>query len=297
MIVLSGRDDVSSTFAESLAKELNSSHLQIQEKVFPDGEIYVRLPSEVLQDKVVVFVQSFIPPQDTSIFKTLLVIDILKEKGIKEVLLVIPYLAYSRQDREFLPNEAVSIRTLLKTLKLLGASKLFTVEIHKKDSLKFFGDGAYSISPFKYIAKKIGFSSDVLVLAPDLGALERAREFADAIGAKYDYLIKERDRITGEITIKPKSLDVKGREVIIVDDIISTGGTVAKASRLLYDQGATSVTVIVAHALMVGNALERLREAGVKKVIACNTLPKKNDPLIEYIDVSPLVAEKIKETL
>ncbi len=297
MLVLSGSDEASYEFAKSLASSLDVSHVKITEKVFPDGETYIRIPEEALKSNDVIFVQTFAPPQDTAIIKTLLVVDTLRDKGISRIRLIVPYLAYARQDKEFLPNEAISIRTILKALRYMGVSELYTIEVHKEESLKFFEGNAYNISPYYYMAKKISVPENTVVLAPDVGALKRAKIFAEVLKTDYDYLIKERDRVTGEIRHKPKSLNVKGSNVIIVDDVISTGGTVAKAAQFLRSQGAKEVYVIVAHALMVNGALDKLKKAGIRKVYACNTLPKINDPIVEYIDVGPYVAEEIKKWL
>jgi len=296
VFVLSGADEASKEFAESFAESLGEEVNILIEKRFPDGEQYVRLPKDLDPHEPIVLVQTFAPPQDSAIIKTTFVIDALKEKGVKDINLIAPYIAYSRQDKEFLPNEAVSIRALLRVLKNIGLTRLFTIEIHKKDSLKYFGENAYNISPYEYMVKKIkvNANNDIVILAPDLGALDRAKRLASAIGANFDYLVKKRDRITGEIAIEPKNINVKDKDVIIVDDIISTGGTVAEASKLLLSQGASSIRVVVAHALMVGNALEKLKKVHITKVYACNTLPKIDDPLVEYIDVAPLVAEEIR---
>ncbi|MCE4621655.1 MAG: ribose-phosphate diphosphokinase [Desulfurococcales archaeon] len=295
--LLTVEEPASLEFAESLATELDVNLYVLTRKIFPDGESYIRLPSEVLDENVVVLVYSMVPPQDKSIFEILLSVDALKSKSIDKVVLVAPYMAYSRQDREFLENEGVSIRTLLRTLRLIGVDSLYTIEIHKRESLRYFGEKAYSISPYRFMAKRLRLPNEILVLAPDLGAVERAKEFAQAINASYDYLVKKRDPITGDITLEPKRVSVEGEEVVIVDDIISTGGTIAKAARMLLDQGAKSIRVVAAHALMVGNALEKIENAGVSRVYAANTLPKIESGLIEYIDVAPIVANALRSTL
>lgn len=295
--LLTVEEPASLEFAESLATELDVNLYVLTRKIFPDGESYIRLPGEVLGKDVVVLVYSMVPPQDKSIFEILLSVDALKSKSIDKVVLVAPYIAYSRQDREFLENEGVSIRTLLRTLRLIGVDSLYTIEIHKRESLRYFGEEAYSLSPYRFMAERLKLPNETLVLAPDLGAVERAKEFAQAINASYDYLVKKRDPITGDITLEPKRVSVEGREVVIVDDIISTGGTIAKAAQMLLDQGAKSIRVVAAHALMVGNALEKIKNAGVSRVYAANTLPKIESGLIEYIDVAPIVADALRNTL
>ncbi len=296
-IVLGGGDDVSNAFAKKLALHLGLDYVEAKRKIFPDGESYLRIEEASIDLGRVVLVKSMTPPQDKSIVETLLLLDLLREKGAKEIILVAPYLAYARQDREFLTGEVVSIRSILRFLKSAGADTLVTVEIHKEESLKFFNGRAINVSPFSYMASKVAIEGSLVVLAPDLGALRRAREFAEAVGAEFDYLVKRRDRITGDITLEPKNVKVKGRNVVIVDDIISTGGTVAKAAELLLGQGAESITVVVAHALMAGDAASKLKKAGVSAVYAANTLPLREPGLVQHIDITPLVADRLSEVL
>ncbi|MGC9210173.1 MAG: ribose-phosphate diphosphokinase [Acidilobus sp.] len=293
MIVLPGQDEVSRSFASSLASSLGARTCEPAFKTFPDGESYVRIPCEVKGESVVV-VKTMYPDQDRSFVTSILLADAAREAGAERVTLVAPYMAYARQDRAFLAGEAVSIRALMKALWSAGYSSLVTVEIHKDESLKFFPGQAVSVRPFGYMAKAIGISGDYVVLSPDLGALPRAKELAAQLRTEYDYIEKQRDRYTGEVTMKPKEINVAGRRVIIVDDIISTGTTVAKAAQMLRSLGALSVDVIVAHALLAPGAEERLREAGIQRVYAANTAPV-SSPLVVQVDVAPLVAARLKE--
>jgi len=295
-LVLSGGDPVSEEFSASLAQALRAPKASVHRKVFPDGESYVRLPEDATGSSRVCVVKSLAPPQDKSLVELLLILDALKEKGVSRVEAIVPYLAYSRQDREFLANEAVSVRAVLRAIRHAGAESLYTVEIHKEESLSFFEGRAVSVSPYEAMAEAIEVpDGDTVVIAPDRGALGRAVRLARALGLPYDYLVKHRDRVTGEVFFEPKSLNVRGYNVIIVDDIISTGGTVAKASSILLSQGARSVTVVVAHALLVGDAWRKLVSAGVRRVYAANTVaPASGNPKI--IDVAPAVASALGAT-
>ena len=297
-VVIGGGDDVSNRFARGIADGLGVEYLEVQRKIFPDGESYIRLPEANYEGARVVLVKTMAPPQDKAFFEILAAADALSERGVDRLVLVAPYTAYARQDREFLPYEAVSIRALLRALARAGVTHYYTVEIHKEESLSHFEGGrAYSVSPYAFMASKIPLERPLVVLAPDLGAVRRAREFAAAAGAEFDYLVKRRDRVTGDVTIEPKELDVRGKHVVIVDDIISTGGTVARAASMLLKQGATAITVVVAHALLVEGASRKLKDAGVSRVYAANTLPNRDPSLVETIDVSPLVAGRVREAL
>lgn len=290
VVVIAGPSPGSGEIAGSIARGLGADLIIADSKTFPDGESYVRVPQSLEGEEAVV-VQTLSPPQDTSIIQAMLLADAALGAGARKAVLVAPYLAYSRQDRRFLDGEPVSVAVVLRALHSAGYSALYTVEVHKEASLAHFPGQARSISPYEYMARKVKVEGDILVLAPDLGAVRRAERLAKALGASYDYLVKHRDRITGEIVIEPKTIPAEGKTVILVDDIISTGGTLAKATKLLYQQGAREVYALVAHALLAGNALERLEEAGLRRLYAGNTLPRREHPLVEYIDLGPLIAE------
>ncbi len=287
-VIVAGLSPGSREFAESLASASGADLIYAEGKVFPDGEVYVRVGGDV--EHTVIVVQTMSRPQDTSIIQAMLLADALRGLGARRIILVSPYTAYARQDKRFLPGEPVSIAVVLRSLYTAGYNEYYTIEIHKEEALSAFPGSAVSLYPYYYMASKTGIGGDYLILAPDIGALRRVERLARSLGAQYDYLVKRRDRVTGEITIEPKHLDVKGRRVVIVDDIISTGGTVSKAARLLLEQGAESVEVLVAHAVLAGDALEKLRDSGVRRVVAGNTLPRVDDPLVEYVDLAPLVA-------
>ncbi len=281
---------------EKLAEITRYRLVKIVHKVFPDGESYVRYPVPVEGEDVVI-VQSLYAPQDKHFLELLLMIDAALDLGAERVIAVVPYLAYSRQDRMFLEGEAVSVRTILKTLRNLGTYAFITVDIHKEYSLKHFGERAYNVTAMEEIAKHIKKQfpdlENPLVLSPDKGAIIHASRVAKVLNSEYDYLEKERDRVTGEIRVKPKELSVNGRDVIIVDDIISTGGTIALAATSVLKQGARRVIVGCTHPLLIGNAREKLRKAGVNYLVATDTIPS------EYskVTVAPVIAKLLKKIL
>ncbi len=294
LVVIAGSVPGGAGFLESFLRVLTSaSMVKPLYKRFPDGETYVRIP--VKGPGRAVIVQSIAPPQDSSLLTAMLLADAAKRAGFERVALAAPYMAYSRQDKVFLEGEPLSLDVVLRALYYSGVDEFYTLEIHRRGSEKMFPGKSYNITPFKDLAPLVKTRESTVVIAPDRGALERARELAEAVGLEYDYLEKQRDRVTGEILLEPKRLDVEGRHVILVDDIISTGGTIAKAAKMLRGQGARSVEVMVIHALMVGDALARLKESGVSRVYACNTLPPIKDEIMEYVDVGGLLAKAFKD--
>ncbi len=276
-----------------LAELLKAKHIVVEHKIFPDGESYIRIP-EGIEHEHVVIVQSTYKPQDKHLIELLLTIEAAKDLGAQAITVIVPYLAYARQDKRFRTGEAISIKTVLRSIRCAGADVLLTVEIHKEHVLTYFTGTAINVSAMDALAEYFKDKVDnPLILAPDIGALPRAKRFAKIIGGDYDYLEKTRDRITGEVKVKPKNISVKGRIVIIVDDIISTGKTMALAAKQALEHGAKEVYAACAHALFVDNAFERLMSAGIKEVIATNTVPVPDG--VVSVSIAPYIAKTISE--
>ncbi|MFB5621623.1 MAG: ribose-phosphate diphosphokinase, partial [Candidatus Nitrosomaritimum yanchengensis] len=232
------------------------------------------------------------PPVDSNLFQALSIISKAKEYS-SEVVIVIPYLGYARQDREFLPGEIVSMKVLGQLFKGVGASKIIVVDIHSKIGLKLFrikSENVTAIPDLVGYFKKLDLKNP-LVISPDQGGKQRAKEFADEYKSEFLALKKQRDRKTGKVQIKTENLDeVQGRDLVIVDDMISTGGSIIKATEFLKKQKCKRVFVACTHALLIDNAEKKIRKAGVAKIISTNTIPGKTS----IVDVSNTIAKAIK---
>jgi len=276
---------------ESVLESLKSKGFNIVapvSKVFPDGEQYLRFESDV--DECVV-IQSMYPEQDRRFVELYLALEALQGLNAKCCGVIVLYLAYARQDKRFLKGEPISIRALLEPLKVLGIQRLGVIDVHSEESLRTLGIEIVNVLPHKYMIKRAGILVD-FVLAPDKGAINRAKIVAEALSVPYDNLDKYRDRMTGEITMKSKELDVAGKRVAIVDDIVSTGGTLAKAIENLYRLGASKVYAVVSHALLVGNAAEKLERAGIEQLITLNTVKHVVIPKwMKVVDCTDLVVD------
>ncbi len=221
---------------------------------FPDGERYVRLLEPVAGDHVVL-VQTTHP--DPMIVEYFLLADAIRDAGASRLTAVIPYFGYGRQDKRFLDGEAVSAKTLAKHIAL-DADDLLTMAIHNPDILAMFPIRAREISGIPALGRYLKAANVDLLLAPDDGAVRHVKEAAAIAGKPFDYLDKERlDSYTVRVT--PKELKVKGRSVAIVDDVISTGSTIATAAQELKAQGASRVLATCVHGLFVGQAEEKLK--------------------------------------
>ena len=280
----------SEELAKKISKKLKAKFVKSEVKVFPDGERKITLKGKLSKGKTIV-VQSIYPPVDSNLIQALSLISKAKDHST-EVLVVVPYLGYARQDREFLPGEIVTMKILGQLFKGVGASKIIIVDIHSKIGLKHFKiktENISGISDLVQYFKKVNLK-DPLVVSPDQGGKERAKEFAKELGSEYIALEKKRDRKTGKVQIKTKNLDeVVNRDLILVDDMISTGGSIVKATQFLKKQKCKKVYVACTHALLMNDAEKRIRKAGVTKIISANTIPGKTS----IVDISNTIAKAI----
>lgn len=282
MFILGGTS--AKNVATNLASRLHQPLMHTTYKRFPDDEFYVRLHDNIAGQDVLI-VQTAYP--DPKIIELFLLQDAVHDAGAKTITVILPYFGYSRQDKKFENGEAISARAIAQHISL-HADCVVTVDPHKDHILKFFTVPAYSCTAVSTIAHYLKEKNIDFILAPDKGAKERAREAAAFINCEYDYL--EKTRIDGStVKITPKKLDARGRHVAIIDDIISTGSTMAHSIKELKKQGAASVSVACTHGLFVGGAKEKLLDADCDEIISTDTIET------EYSKVS--AAECIAETL
>ncbi len=245
-----------------------------------------------LHGKSVIVVQSTYPPVDKHLMQLLLMAHKMSEEGA-EVNAVIPYLCYARQDKEFLPGEVISLGVVSHLLRSVGVRRVVTVDIHNVRGIGFFSFPIYSVSAIpplaEYVANNYSLSNPIAV-SPDLGSSARVEAFAAVLKSEYVSLKKTRDRVTGEVATEDKALNLNGRDAVIVDDVISTGASVAKAAQLLKKDGAGKVMVACTHALLLGGAVEKMKAAGVDEIIATNTIPSKYGK----VDVTALIGSYFK---
>jgi len=281
----------SNDLARKISKKLKANLVKSEVKIFPDGESKITLKGKLSKSKTIV-VQSIYPPVDSNLIQALSLISKAKEYST-EVIVVVPYLGYARQDREFLPGEIATMKVLGQLFKGAGASKIIVVDIHSKIGLKHFKIKSENLSAIPDLARyfqKINLKNP-LVVSPDQGGKERAKEFADKFGSDFIALKKQRDRKTGKVQIKTGGLDeVIGRDLILVDDMISTGGSIIKATEFLKKQKCNRVFVTCTHALLMNDAEKKIRKAGVTRIISANTIPGNSS----IVDVSSTIAKAIK---
>jgi ribose-phosphate pyrophosphokinase len=293
MIIIGGSS--SQALAAKVANELGVNAGGLEVRRFPDGEKYVRVLSEV-KDCSVAVIQSIHHTPDELLFEYLLLTDALKDLGAKRVVGFIPYFAYARQDERFKPGEALSFKTVTKLIECVGTDEIFTIDVHQHRVLKsseIFRIPSHNLSAMGLLAdyvQKHGRLEHPLVIGPDAEAEQWARIAAERLHTDYDVFLKKRLG-DAHVEVRPRQSNASGRDALIVDDIISTGGTIVEAVKILQSQGARRIMVACTHAILAPGALEKIKEAGVEDVVGTDTVPGP----ISQVSVAPLIAEHVKK--
>jgi ribose-phosphate pyrophosphokinase len=279
--------------ATVIAKHLDAELVPVDLRIFPDGESKIKM-RRVDKDYCIV-VQSTYPPTDRHLLQALMMIKRCSEDGAANVCAVMPYMAYSRQDRAFLDGEVVSMALVAKLIETVGTKRLITVDIHSPASLSYFTIDTQNISAVgllaDYAAVKIKPNAPIVV-SPDMGGAKRAVKFARMLGTDMVALKKSRDKDTAEVIIEEKELNssVLGRDLILLDDMISTGESIVEACRFLRRYKPNKIYAICTHALLIGDATTRIKAAGVEEIISTNSVPGIN----AKVDLAPLITTKLK---
>jgi ribose-phosphate pyrophosphokinase len=201
-------------------------------------------------------------------------------------------MGYARQDRQFLSGEIVTMSMVAKMIQTAGAKKIIVVDIHSKIALNHFKIPKENVSAIPELAKyfKKMKLKNVLVVSPDMGGSLRAKKFASLLNTDFVTLKKSRNRKTGKVRVKSSNVDVYGKDLIIVDDIISTGGSIIKATQFLKRQKCKRVFVACTHGLFVEDAEKKIKKSGVSRIISTNTIPRNTSK----VDVSGVITESIR---
>jgi len=290
LIVIPG--PASTDLGQKIAELLKSKVVAVEFKRFPDGESYIRLASSVKNEDVVI-VQTTSPPQNENLVQLLLMADNARDSGAKSITAVIPYFAYARQDRRFRPGEALSVKTVVTMLETCGVSGIITVNSHNPIVLNALKMPIQDLSAITLLAghfKKKGFKSAFSVSLGKKG-MKIAKEADNVLKGGCGYIPTERDRITGNVTLEKRPLPVRGRDVIIFDDIISSGGTMIKAIRWVKEQGAKSVYAACVHSLLIGDAKDKILESGANGIVGTDCVPSH----FSVVSVAPLIAEALRK--
>ena len=286
----------------SLANSLNCEVGKIYKRKFADGEVMVKSASDV-KGKDAVVIQSTSKNAPSEIFELLLLLDSLKRSGATSVKLVMPYFAYSRQERVSWINEPISCQVVANMIDTADFEELFTFDLHHPIIESFFKHPLYELHTttlfaeyYKhYFAKNNISLNDVVVVSPDHGSNNRASNLAEALGG-LDIVILDKVRPTPNSAehLEIDGSKVKNKICLIIDDILDTGGTIASASKLLYSHKAKSVIVGASHPILSGNCVEKLEKCGVKDIVVTNTIEKRIKKTVNVLDIKELLLDILR---
>ena len=280
-------DNRNSHIAKKISLDLDAEYKNVELRIFADGESKIRLDN--VSKKNCIIIHSTYPPTDRHLMQLFMIIYKCKEDGARDICVVSPYLAYTRQDRVFVSGEIITINLVGKILASLGITKLVTIDSHSPDKLDYsFATIDLTAIPSlsTYVKRNITINNPIVV-SPDEGGIERAKKFAGLINANMLSLVKIRDRLTGEVSVSLSDQEIlKKRDALIVDDMISTGTSIIKAIELLKKNNIEDVYVVCTHALLLDDAKEKLLKAGIKEVISTNSIPNE----FAKVDLSKVIS-------
>ena len=283
-----------------IAQELGIEAINTETRSFPDGENYLRINIEnetLITGKEVIIVQSTGPSssrtQNASLMELFMIIDSVKRMGAIKIIAVVPYLAYARQDKVFRPGETLFANVVIRFINSLGIDELYTVDVHAPIVLNECSCKTINIDSMKLLADYIKSKDvqDIIVVSPDKGAMERSRAFAAHFGddVPVEVFEKERDVKTGEIKMSG-ILNLIDKDVVIADDIIATGGTMASAIKIAKDYGARKVFAVATHALLLQQAKYRILKAGADEIIGTDSI----DNEASKVSLAKIISDYLK---
>ncbi len=281
--------------SEKIAHAYGEALGEVVYQQFSDGELSPYFGESVRGNDVFI-IQSTFPPAD-NFMELLLLMDGARRASADHVTVVIPYFGYARQDRKDKPRVAIAAKMIANILSAAGADRIMTMDLHADQIQGFFDipvdhlDGSYIFVPY---LKSLGLK-DIMFASPDVGGIKRARSFAKFFDADLAVTDKYRKR-ANEIAAMRLIGDVEGKDVVLVDDLVDTGGTMCKAAALLKEKGAKSVRAVVTHPVLSGNAYENIENSVLEELVVTDTIPLKQAcSKIKVLSVSDLFAKAIRK--
>lgn len=287
------------SLSEKIAKELNQKLSELDIFIFPDDERRVRVTESVL-DKDTVVIQSTNKPAEKNYMELFFIVDALKRSGAKKVAAVIPYLGYQRQDHVFRDGEAVSLEVIVRTLEAVGVDKMISFDMHTPRIPDLFRIPVIHLSALPLFAEKIKKidGKNGILISPDMGGIRRIKILSELLDRMpFGSIEKNRDLETGHVAAEKITGDVKGKNVYLVDDMISTGRTILTACNLLRKKGAKNAYVFATHAVFCKEAVQMLRRANAKKIFITDTISvpdRKQFDSLEILSVAGIIAKELK---
>ena len=268
-------------------------------KRFSDGELSAEI-SESVRGSHIFVIQSTCPPTNEHIMELLILADALKRASAREITAVIPYYGYARQDRKVKPRAPISAKLVADLISTAGISRVVTVDLHAGQIQGFFNipvDHIYATPIFINYMRKEMNGDDIVIVSPDAGGMERARSYAKILDAGLAMTDKRRPN-PNVAEIMNVIGDVKGKNVVVVDDLVDTAGTAIQAAKALYREGASRVNLCCTHGVLSGKAIENINESEIEEVLITDTIPLNSKASatdrIKVLSIANLLGESIK---
>ena len=299
LVLISGR--AYPELAENVARELGAELIPTDARTFANGELYARFDESVRGCDAFV-IQSHTHPINEWIMEQLIMVDALKRASAKRITVVAPFYPYSRQDKKGRGREPISARLVADLFKAAGADRIMSVDLHAPQIQGFFDgpvDHLFAMPVLLDHFKRTIDRDDLCVVSPDMGRVRVADVWSDKLDAPLAIIHKRRDPLVpNQVTVHDIVGDVKDKWCVLVDDMIDTGGTIAKAAEALKKNGARGVTIACTHAIFSGRATEHLSQDFIDQVVVTDTLPipeEKRFDKLTVLSIAPLLAQAIHE--
>lgn len=299
LVLITGR--AYPALAERVAEELGAELVPTDARTFANGELYARFDESVRGCDAFV-IQSHTHPINEWLMEQLIMVDALKRASAKRITVVAPFYPYSRQDKKGRGREPISARLVADLFKAAGADRIMSVDLHASQIQGFFDgpvDHLFAMPVLLDHFKKTIDRDDLCVVSPDMGRVRVADVWSDKLGAPLAIIHKRRDPLVpNQVTVHDIVGDVKDKWCVVVDDMIDTGGTIAKAAEALKKNGARGVTIACTHAIFSGKATEHLSQDFIDQVVVTDTLPippEKQFEKLTVLSIAPLLAQAIHE--
>jgi len=300
---ISGRDikifsgNANKELAEKICKELGIPLGNSEVGTFSDGEISVNI-NETVRGSDVFVIQPTCPPVNDNLMELLILIDAFKRASAGRINAVIPYYGYARQDRKAKARDPITAKLVANILTTAGSDRVLSMDLHAAQIQGYFDIPVDHLFGGPILAEYCRgmIDQDTVIVSPDVGGVQRARNFASILDLPIAIIEKRRPKANVSEVMNVIG-DIQGKNVIIVDDIIDTAGSITKAAKVLKDFGALKVYACCSHPVLSGPAIERIAGSVIEKMIVTDTIPLSKDKMIdkiEVVSVAPLFAEAIK---
>ncbi len=282
--------------AGEIAKYLGVSVCDATVSSFPDGETFVKI-NENIRGRDVFIVQPTCPPTNQNLMELLIMVDAARRASAARITTVIPFFGYARQDRKDQPRVPITAKLVANLLVAAGVDRVLTMDLHAQQLQGFFDipvDHLYALPVMLQHWRNLGLE-DLVIVSPDVGGVKMASAYAQALGASLAIVVKRR-KSASEIEAVTIIGEVEGKNVIIVDDLTETAGTLAGAAKILRQNGAKNIYAGVSHAVLTDLAVERLKSSEIKELITTDSVPVRaeSDARVKVLSVAALLGEGIR---